>query len=181
MHPRDSDGRYVDEVRRACRGRPRVPRRSRQSSRRVPTLPDMAREQHATALVAKSPNDRAHGARAHHVEAVGGFVEQDVLRVVHERASQRHLRALAMRSRPCADPRSRACRAGRAVPRFAARADRSRFLQCAEVVEMFTGGQTGIEAEAIRQHAEPACAACGVATASTSSTRTSPLSGFITA
>ena len=39
-------------------------------------LHDVAREQHATALVAKSPNDRAHGARAHHVEAVGGFVEQ---------------------------------------------------------------------------------------------------------
>ena len=56
----------------------------------------------------KSADDGAHGARAHHVEAVGGFVEQDVLRVVHERARQRHLRALAMREAGRAPIRDRA-------------------------------------------------------------------------
>ena len=68
------------------------------------------------------PHDRAHGARAHHVEAVGRLVEQHVLRVVHQRAGERHLGALAVREArraPIGDRRS--CRAARAAPSCAAR------------------------------------------------------------
>jgi hypothetical protein len=59
-------------------------------------LHNVAREQHAAAFLLESSDDGAYGTRAHDVEAIGRLIEQDVLRVMHERASEAHFGALAV-------------------------------------------------------------------------------------
>ena len=58
---------------------------------------DVAREDHAAALVAQVPQQGAHRPDGHHVEAVGGLVQQHVGRVVHQRAGDADLHPLALR------------------------------------------------------------------------------------
>ncbi len=60
-------------------------------------LHDVAGEDHAAAFVAQLPQETAHGARGHHVQAVGGFVQDDVARVMHDGARDGGLGALALR------------------------------------------------------------------------------------
>jgi hypothetical protein len=51
---------------------------------------------HLPCLVAQAAQRVAQRARGQHVQAVGGLVQDDVRRVVHQRARQRGLHALAL-------------------------------------------------------------------------------------
>ena len=57
----------------------------------------VAGEQHAVPGIAQLAQQRAQRAHRHDVQAVGGLVEDEVARVVHQRARQRGLQALALR------------------------------------------------------------------------------------
>ena len=110
-----------------------------------------------------------------------GSSSNDVLRVVHERASRATFDALAM-EKPAVRRSAIARMSSRSSSSSVRFASRSLSIPAMRRSSRDVHGRSdGIEAEAIRQNAELACAACGVATASTSSTRASPLSGFITA
>ena len=88
-------------------------------------LHDMAGKQHAVSGVAQLRQQLAQAAHRHDVEPVGGFVEQQVLRPMHQRARQRGLELLALRKALRAAGRrtaaSRAVRSARrrALPRSA--------------------------------------------------------------
>jgi hypothetical protein len=60
-------------------------------------LHDVAGEDHAAALGAQLPAGSRAWPRGHHVEAVGGLVQDHVARVVHQGARDRGLGALALR------------------------------------------------------------------------------------
>ena len=105
----------------------------------------------------------AHGARAHHVEAVRGLVEQDVLGVVHERTRQRHLGPLAVREAGGA--------AVRDVLHVEQREDlvdalgesrAAQALQLAVVADVLARGQPRIQAVDVRQHADAGLRAQGI-------------------
>lgn len=58
-------------------------------------LHDVARQQDAAALGAQPPQEVAHGAAGRHIEPVGGLVEHDIVRPVHQGAAERDLHLLA--------------------------------------------------------------------------------------
>ena len=59
-------------------------------------LHHVAREEHALAGLAQAPHRLAQAPRRHHVQPVGGLVEDHVGRVVHQRAGDGDLHALAL-------------------------------------------------------------------------------------
>ena len=59
-------------------------------------LHDVTGKQNAMAGVTQRPEQFAQVADRHHVEAIGGFVEQHVARLVHERPCERSLELLPL-------------------------------------------------------------------------------------
>ena len=119
-------------------------------------LHHVAREEHALAGVAQAPDHVAQAARGHHVEPVGGLVEDHVGRVVHERARDRDLHALALREAVGAPVEER--RRGRAAAR-GARCDgverrAGEAAQLAVVGDVLARGEPRVEAARVRQHAD---------------------------
>ncbi len=120
-------------------------------------LHDVAREQDAVPGAAQLLDQRAQGARRHHVEPVRRLVEQQVLRRVHQRARERDLDALALREALRAAVGDRA-EVELGDERLDARRERGagEAVQPAEVGDVLARGELRVDAGAVRQHADPA-------------------------
>ncbi len=119
-------------------------------------LHDVRREEQAPARAAQRAKLVAQRAHAHDVEAVGRLVEQDRRRIVHERARDRDLHALALRESlraPIGErARARASRSARRRAHSSAAPDKT--VQRAVVADVLARGQARVQPARVRQHAD---------------------------
>ena len=115
----------------------------------------MAGEQHAASFGFQVAHEGAQAARGHHVEAVGGFVEDHVFRIVHQRARDRGLDALALRE-PLGAAVEDVAHLQRIHQFFAALVHQAGFdaVQAREIVDVLARAQALVQAARIRQDAE---------------------------
>ena len=126
-------------------------------TQRAHLLHDVAGQDHAAAFLAQAQQETAQRARGHHVQAVGGFIEDDVARVVHQRTGDGGLGALALREAiglAVEDVTHVQCMR----QHFNALADalRGQAVQLAEVGDVLARGQALVDAARIGQHAKMA-------------------------
>src|SRR5690606_12739184 len=107
----------------------------------------------------------AHGAGGHHVEAVGGLVEDHVLRVVYQRAGDGGLGALALREAfgLALGDVGHVQRGDQTIP-LARDVALAHAVQTTEVVDVLARGQPLVHAARVGQHAEAATHRFGVPT-----------------
>jgi hypothetical protein len=116
---------------------------------------EMAGKQNAPAFVAQVEQQLAHSPGGDHVQSVGGLVQQNVRRLVHNRARQRGLHALAEREAlgaPVGDGFH--SQQLDQLFRLARQFRRRHSMQFSKVGDVFTGGQAPVQAGVVGQHAQ---------------------------
>jgi hypothetical protein len=128
-------------------------------------LHDVRREHDALArFVAQRAQDVAQRPGGHHVQPVGGFVEHDVGRVVHQRACERRLHPLALAEAVGAAVEQR-LHVEQAAERLAARLDEvvGQPVQSPVVDDVLARREPRVQPARVRQHAQPRARALRVA------------------
>ena len=119
-------------------------------------LHDVAREQHAAARIAPLPDDLAQHPGRHHVQTVGGFVEDQGVRVVDQGTGQRDADALAL-GEPLGTPVGKRLDAEANHHPIHRRLEPSacETLKRREIGDVLPRREIGVQVRVVRQYADP--------------------------